>query len=81
MEERRYSLLPGQPIAKRALEILNKRYAKREINKNEYKQKKRELMGSFEKLSWLCRTGLDQAKGGRFLAGCQKERDLSRSFF
>ncbi|OIO87954.1 MAG: hypothetical protein COW32_03125 [Candidatus Aquicultor secundus] len=41
----RYGGPPGQPTASRALEILNERYAKSEINKEEYEQKKRELMG------------------------------------
>ncbi|MHB8841880.1 MAG: SHOCT domain-containing protein [Candidatus Aquicultor sp.] len=41
----RYAPPPGQPTASRALEILNERYAKGEINKEEYEQKKRELMG------------------------------------
>jgi len=41
----RYGGPPGQPTASRALEILNERYAKGEINKEEYEQKKRELMG------------------------------------
>lgn len=41
----RYAGPGGPPQASRALDILNERYAKGEINKEEYEQKKRELMG------------------------------------
>lgn len=42
----RYGAPPGPPTSSRALEILNERYARGEINKEEYEERKRELMTS-----------------------------------
>ncbi len=42
----RYGALSGPPTSSRALEILNERYAKGEISKEEYEERKRELTAS-----------------------------------